>query len=415
MLSAREAPLYKPFASYPARHASARPAGAAMGYAPRVLLICALFKLPYRVLRCATAAGAEVFVLGARLAADLRLSAHCKEFIPAARIIDGRFDAEFAREISHHAARLQIDMVLPGDAPATRSLIQIKHLLDVPSFPAPELTQFDALNDKWQFGALCHRLNVPYPRSQMFASLEALRRELSGNGLHSPHIAKPLCLDSSAGCVKILPGDFEEPLSRIFYRPILFQEFVEGRDVGASVYCVKGEVRAFIAHSFRRDTYTTFYDQRIFDHIETIMRATGASGVFNFDMRMTAAGDIVFLECNPRFFFKIAMSMIAGINFLAFGLPGGPGAKQASSTTTKNVRFPKAFLVGMRKPWALERESWDALRFVFADPIPYMLELLGLDKRQGASIEERFGAVTGFAAEEAQGWAAEGLELTGMA
>ena len=38
-------------------------------------------------------------------------------------------------------------------------------------------------------------------------------------------------------------------------------------------------------------------------------------------MILTPDGAVHYLECNPRFFYKINLSMIAGVNFVAHGLP----------------------------------------------------------------------------------------------
>jgi predicted ATP-grasp superfamily ATP-dependent carboligase len=348
-----------------------------------ILLVSKFFKMPYRVLRCTQAAGANVYLLGTHRSQGIKYSRHCKAFSRTNRHIDGEFDAELAEEINHYVERFNIDMVLAGDAPSTRSVIAIRDLIHAPCFPMPELTQFDLLNDKWQFGNLCRSLGIEYPSSRIYSNTEELDRAIVNNELVLPQIAKPLSMDGGIGCITLKPESTRKQLSTIFYRPILVQEFIKGEDIGASVFCKRGEIRAFIAHKYRRDTYTTFFDDAIYNDINKIMSHLKVDGVFNFDMRLGPDGRIFYLECNPRFFFKIAMSMIAGINFVSLGLPGRGSDGSPRKCGSIIVRFPKATLITMHMPWKLGAKSWHALKFVLADPIPYFREEFGLESEGG--------------------------------
>jgi thioredoxin reductase len=125
-----------------------------------VLLLSAMFRTPYRVLRCVHSADANVFVLGTEGAKGLKSSRYCKAFISTDRPINGSFDAELAEQINRHIASLRIDVVLAGDTPSTRSLIMIRKLLKAPCFPMPDLDTFDLLNNKWEFYLLCKSLGI---------------------------------------------------------------------------------------------------------------------------------------------------------------------------------------------------------------------------------------------------------------
>jgi predicted ATP-grasp superfamily ATP-dependent carboligase len=322
-------------------------------------------------------------MLGANGAQGIKYSRYCKAFSQTTRLIDGVFDAELAEEINHYVDRFNIDMVLAGDAPSTRSVIAIKDLIHVPCFPTPELAQFDLLNDKWQFGCLCRSLGIEYPSSRIFSNLEELDRAIINSDLSFPQIAKPLSMDGGIGCIVLQPETARKQLAKIFYHPILVQEFIKGEDIGASVFCERGEIKAFIAHRYRRDTYTTFFDDAIYNDINKLMRHLKVDGVFNFDMRLAPDGRIFYLECNPRFFFKIAMSMIAGINFVSLGLPGRGSNGLPKTCGSITVRFPKAILISMHTPWKIGVNSWEALKFVLADPIPYFREEFGFEGEGG--------------------------------
>ena len=111
------------------------------------------------------------------------------------------------------------------------------------------------------------------------------------------------------------------------------------------------------------------------ENIGKIMRHMGVDGVYNFDMRLTEDGRILYLECNPRFFFKINLSMLAGINFVQAGLSYGDPAKTSLPPQT-NVRMPKAIAVTMPTPWKLTRRDFGALAYLYSDPLPYFREML---------------------------------------
>jgi len=115
------------------------------------------------------------------------------------------------------------------------------------------------------------------------------------------------------------------------------------------------------------------------ENLYDICAYNNLSGIYNFDMRRDPEGEIYFLECNPRFFFSIAMGMVAGLNLLALGLPGQQPIDAPRVCAPTVVQFPKAMLAALLTPWRLRAKSWDALKFVAADLAPYLREELGLE------------------------------------
>src|SRR5665213_3619851 len=283
-------------------------------------MVSSLITMPYRVLRVAGAAGADIYVLGNSHSKCLEHSRFCKKFLLTSQPITGEADACLADEINRRVREFDIDMVLPGDVQATRSLIALRDAIDAPCFPMPTLEQFDRLNDKWFFTNLCGELDILTPKSWHVADAAELRREIEAGRIPLPAIAKPINHDGSLGVIKLDGADALAQLDRIDYAPIIVQEFIEGADIGASVYCERGEIKAFIAHELKRATYRALDDARIEAALARVMGRMGVNGVFNFDMRLAPDGTIYYLECNPRFFFKINLSMLAGVNFIRMGL-----------------------------------------------------------------------------------------------
>jgi len=61
-------------------------------------------------------------------------------------------------------------------------------------------------------------------------------------------------------------------------------------------------------------------DQGIADQCRKIIQATHYSGVIGFDLRQRDDGSFVFLECNPRFWYNMELTMLAGANFVRAGV-----------------------------------------------------------------------------------------------
>jgi len=344
-----------------------------------VLLLSTLFLMPYQVLRCAQAAGATIWVLGTDGAKSLAYSRYCEAFCAATSPINGNFDAGLADEINRHIERLGIGLVLAGDAPSTRSLIAIRDLIVAPCFPMPELTQFDFLNDKWRFTTLCKSLGIECPNTKLFIDKEQLYREIDSGNLDFPSVAKPLNMDGGFGFITLHRESARQRVSTIFYSPIVVQDFIQGEDIGASVFCKRGEVQVFIAHKYRRAKYSRFFDETIYNNIAKLMREIQVDGVFNFDMRLAPDGRVFYLECNPRFFYKIAMSMLAGVNFVSLGFPSRQKGALQNLSCPVTIRFPKAMLATLHTPRKLRGQIWPIVKFLLSDPIPYFRECLGLE------------------------------------
>ena len=339
-------------------------------------MVCTLFTLPYRVMRCVEAAGSTVHVLGNEGALGFRFSRFVSSFHQAQRPFDGNFDDAMADEVNDCIQALDIDIVLAGDQPSARSLIGIRPRLKARCFPMPDLATFDLLNDKWAFFQLCQTIGVRCPPTRLHADRASLWDDIQSGGTTLPCIAKPLSLDGSRGVVVLREKDASRQLDLIRYDPVLVQTFVDGVDIGASAFCEAGQLRAFILHRLARATYTAFAHADVLDAVARIARATSYTGVANFDMRLAPDGTVFFLECNPRFFYKMDLSMVAGVNFAAYGLGGDVAPNFVEQS---QVRMPKALLANLPAPWRLTARDWRMLWHLYSDPLSYAREALRID------------------------------------
>jgi biotin carboxylase len=342
-----------------------------------ILLIASEGRLPYRVLRCAATA-ATVYVLGSRPARFLAFSRYCKHFYAATWPFGSNHDANLADEINALIEQLHIDIVLPGDATTTRSLISMRDNIVGRCFPMPTLETFDLLNDKWRFAQLCASLGIQCPATRLLADASALLREIELGSIVFPAIAKPISMSGGWGCTPLARDTAYECASTISYRPIVVQDFIPGVDVDTSVYCDSGIIMVSMKHTYANGRYTTFSHGLIRDCVLRIVERLKLNGVFNFDLRVTPDGRVYFIECNPRFFFTMHMSMLAGANFVTAGLGGTLSGAPLVQAQPRTIHSPSAAFAGLRSPGAALQKSWPALKFWLRDPLPILLERMGL-------------------------------------
>ena len=344
-----------------------------------VLMLSDHFRFAYRTLRCFHSAGVNVHVLGAKGSRGLRFSRFCNSFSERVSSYPGEL-GPIIQEVNSVVAKRDIDLIISGEHSMMRPLIAMAPSLNAPCFPMLTIEQFGLLNDKWLFAQLCRSLGLRCPVSRLVDNSLALRSAVQSGEISTPFVAKPLDFDGSRGVVSILAAGDLVTLDSLEYSPIIVQEFVDGFDIGASVYCNHGEIKAFVAHRLKRDTYFTFASDEIRADIEKIVVATKAHGILNFDMRVGLNGAVYWLECNPRFFFKMFMSLLAGIPFVEFGLPWSVSGSSTLPSGT-NVRFFKAAAVELVRPWRLTRRDFGYLCYVLADPVPWVRETLGYETR----------------------------------
>jgi hypothetical protein len=345
---------------------------------PKILMLATGYKLPYRVLRCAAATGAEIYVLGDGGARGLRLSRYCRQFFLANTVISGVQDDALAVQVQCLVRDLGIAMVIPGDGPSTRALIACRDQIAAPKFPLPSLECFDRLNDKWGFTQLCEELGICHPISRRLDDVSEVWQAITAGEIGFPAVAKPLSLSGDQGFVLFDGRETAARLRRIDYRPIIVQKFIAGEDIGASIFAESGEVTAFIAHHYARGVYSTFPGETIYAELAKLARHLQLDGCYNFDMRLTPSNEVYYLECNPRFFFKIDLSMIAGVNFVARGLPGGKPKASDTMRCSSRVCLPKG-LLGAPGHWpALSRRDLALMAHLCSDPVPQLLESIGV-------------------------------------
>lgn len=339
------------------------------------LMVAFAFGLPYHVLRTATAAGMRVHVLGSGPSRGLRASRFCASYRKSAASGNGEADHEvLLAEIEEIVRRGGIDIVFPSDDVSTRLLAAVRDRLPVPSTPLPDLATFDLLNDKWNFTrfALAHGVRVPQGWS--YDQTDQLRRDLLSGALELPVTVKPTNQSGSRGVMHIRDRGEIGQVDEIDYQPILVQRHIVGETIGISAICRDGKILAHATQ--RRDDrrFQLFADPDLVDNVARLAAATGLNGPANFDAVLEDKSGLAYIvECNPRFWFTIYMSMIVGLNFFDCALrdeaspPGGP-----VSLDHGEIRLSVKRLIAT--PWQASPQDWGHAAYTLGDPLVYFLQ-----------------------------------------
>lgn len=334
----------------------------------RALLLAEDFRLPYRVLRCASSCCDDVYVLGTAGSSKLRMSNSCARYIP----IGGSYQEFGDAEVSHInavCAEWRIDCILPSCPMTTRFLARFGGALETLHYPVPTAVVFDLLDDKGRFADLCSELGVPRPDTRSVQEVEDLHRMVSEQRLAYPFIVKPANLWGSAG-VKKISCDDELP-DRLNYSPIIVQQYIPGHEICAFFLCDNGDIKASIQY-LREESRSTFvHEPEIERYARVIIKHLRCSGVVGFDVRRDARGDVHFIECNPRFWYRMHFAAFAGLNFVNAGL-------SSASDILVNIQAINGIIIQgygdllrcMLTPWRMTDYDVAHLRYLIADPIP---------------------------------------------
>jgi predicted ATP-grasp superfamily ATP-dependent carboligase len=337
----------------------------------RALLLAQGSKLQYRVFRCAADYFDEVFILGTPEASILRLSLLCAGFFP----FFGSFKAietTIVSEINALCERLSIDCVLPSCSATTRFLASYGAHLVSPHYPIPSPEAFDILDDKWRFAGICADLGIPHPRTECFATGADLLAAAAHGRLTYPLIIKPLGMSGSSGVRKIdaaadLPSDAG-------YEPILVQDYVPGSEICAFFLCRGGKIVSSIAYIGNSRGITFVCDEQIDRDVKVIVEHFDYHGVVGFDVVRSRSGDAFFIECNPRFWYRMDLALVAGLNFVKLGCSSEFEA-DGPPQTLRDIAVPsrRGLVRVMLAPWRMSRYDRGAFKLLFHDPLPSIL------------------------------------------
>jgi hypothetical protein len=342
------------------------------------LMIAFAFTLPYHVMRTAAAAGVKVHVLGNAFSDALRTSRHCASY----RLLDGpgtpENSAHILAEIDEQVRRHKIDVIFPSDDVSTRLLIGLRDRLPARTSLLPDLETFDLLNNKWNFTRYCRANEIRVPQGWCFDTSAGLQAALRSGEVTLPITVKPTNRSGSVGVFHIRDDSELALLDRIDYRPIVVQRHIFGESVCLSTICRDGRIVAHAGQRRDERRFQLFSHPDLLANVERLAAVTGLNGPANFDAVIDAATDLAYIvECNPRFWYTIYLSMLFGLNFMGPVL-AGPDAPMADDADTMVTDTLELSVKQTIRHYRHAKPSDRALaRYHLLDPIPYLLSRTG--------------------------------------
>lgn len=337
-------------------------------------MIAFAFSMPYHILRTATAAGIRVHVLGSGPSRGLRASRFCASY-RTSRIEWNRppDHAAILDEIDEVVRRRSIDIVFPGDDVSTRLLAAIRDRLPVRSTSLPDLATFDLLNDKWRFTRFALEHGVRVPQGWHYEQADEVRRDLLSGALPFPVTVKPPNWSGGRGVMHIRDASELGQLDTVDYRPILVQQHIVGETIGISVICRDGRVLAHATQRRDERRFQLFANPDLVANVERLVAAAGLNGPANLDAVLEDKSGLAYIvECNPRFWYTIYMSMLVGLNFFDAALRDTASSNGPATLAEGEICLSAKAIIA--KPWRATRRDWRYLAYHFGDPLLYLAE-----------------------------------------
>jgi len=253
-------------------------------------------------------------------------------------------------------------------------------MLGPKSYPVPDTSTFDLLNDKSTFISLCQKLEILTPQTEVLSDKQQLLSRIQDGHLKLPLVAKPIDREGSQGVMVLHSGEALGVAGWLGYEPIMAQEYIRGRDLCAFYFCREGKIELEALYHHGGHFIEFIEHQDISQQCRKIIEATNYNGVVGFDIRQRDADYFYFLECNPRFWYNMELAMLAGPNFVEVGVKVPKRVEQPLRTSLagKVMIRPSGLLRKSPAPRAGIPTRLAVLAYL-ADDLPMMVSI-GLDK-----------------------------------
>jgi biotin carboxylase len=330
----------------------------------------------------------KVTVLSRDKWAPIRASYHHSGFIH--HTID-TFDEKRVEAICDATQRAKADIILPAALPCTRLVAEYSQELSKAS-SLPPLASKDLINtfsDKWHFTQLLRKIGAPHPKSTETTGFDFARSE--DGTLRFPVLVKARNLSSGDG-IRIC-RDTQELRSFLDAQEdpddFIVQEFITGPDISSSVLAENGKILAQTTQleiipsfkPFKSPAAVQFiYKDEIRDIIQHLIRATGWSGICNFDFVYDEESkEPKLLEANPRYWRSVLGSLVAGVNFPHLACRTSKGERYPLPAY-REIRYSKPDravgllargMIGSKQK--ISRLDETGIPFTLKDPLPDLL------------------------------------------
>jgi predicted ATP-grasp superfamily ATP-dependent carboligase len=342
------------------------------------------------VARClADAPGIKVHVLAADADSHLRYSRYCASF----HLMDVPLeDPRAIDRLQEVITATRADVVMPVMEAAVRFTAANKARISAMTalVPTPDLTSFDLVCHKGELARFLDARGLPGPPTVIYTPDAGFYERVSR--LCFPVMLKPATArggrdirrfeslaDLRAFC------EANGPLAE----PYIVQSYIRGYDIDCSVLCQDGRVLAYTQQKAVIAPATTYgpsqgiailHHEGLLEATERFIAALGWSGIAHIDLRYSADDDeIKVIELNPRYWFTMLGSQIAGVNFprLAVMAALGRPFERPAYADRNYAPFTTAITEGLRGLRGQEHVSFrygdTNARYLLADPLPTLM------------------------------------------
>lgn len=312
-------------------------------------------------LYCAGLTGEYEFYVVGNIERNETIQHHpmCKKFIPLKnRLAYDDNSQAVADELIEIIKSEKIDILLPVSI--TCLLVVDRHHEQIKQHalitPCPTKESVDLLDNKYNFYLFCKENNIAHPDSVLVNSAGEI--DADNPGVPFPFLIKPIL--GAGGFNTLVFIKTREELDAFLarpddkkngYFPALLQEFFEGEDIDFNGFSVDGKV---LASSVMR---TQFYDKdpelNFTDFVEDhavielgnrILEKSGYSGPTNIDMRIRESdGKLMLIEVNPRYWARVHVSLMDGMNFLDIGIKATLGEPFSAKSRCSRLKWVSSF------------------------------------------------------------------------
>jgi predicted ATP-grasp superfamily ATP-dependent carboligase len=253
--------------------------------------------------------------------------------------------ADFVRTIERLGSANSNMFLIPVDDSANRIVHSTFYRLRTSSYPMPDSSSFETLNDKWQFSQHCSKLDVRVPKTIRLEDKAEIDFEYLCATVGRPFVLKPTNKSNSLGVQVIRSKENlrKEILSchKYDFSPLIAQSFIPGLDIDISALVDRGRIDKFAVQIRKKDTLCFVQNEELVRLTEVVVRELCYTGVIHVDARLgDRSEDIFLIEANPRFWGSLAEATAGGLNFVRAGIYTSMGLESPDPTTISDVSVP---------------------------------------------------------------------------
>jgi hypothetical protein len=285
------------------------------------------------------------FLVGHRNIAFLRRSKRCRQYFMNELSLEDDNKTDFVRTIEWIGNGHENIFLIPVDDSANRIVYSTLDRLKVSTYPMPDSSSFEMLNDKWRFHQYCSELDIRVPKAMRLDNKTEIDFDRVRVTVGLPFVLKPTNKSNSLGVRVIWSKEklHKEILSNRKYNffPLIAQSFIPGDNIDISVLADRGSIKNF-AVQIRKEKMLRFVQSKELTKLtEAIVRDLCYTGLIHIDARLHGESEEIFLlEANPRFWASLDEATLCGLNFVRAGIYSFMGLESSEPTTISDVSSP---------------------------------------------------------------------------